>query len=165
MSSYTLYEINAELAGLLEEIAEAGGEITPEQEEALDSLSLSRDDKVENWVKYLKNLRADEEAFNAEIGELEKRRARLRKQAEWSKGRLGALLGGPGTAWRRGPHKLSWKRTEATEPLVPLSDMREIFVRITEKREFNKSAAKDYIKANGPIPEAEVVERYHLQIT
>jgi uncharacterized protein YhaN len=164
--SYSLYEIQAELGALLEEIAEAGGEITPEQEEALDSLNLSRDVKLENWIKYLRNLKALEAGIDAEIGALEKKRASLRRHAEWSKGRLGALLGGPGSKWRGAPgFSLSWKRTEATEPLMPLESMREIFLRIVEKREFNRTSAKDYIKANGPIPEAEIVERYHLQIT
>lgn len=159
-----LYSIQADMMGLLEEIAEAGGEITPVQEEALEALTLSRDEKLTNWIKYLRNAKALEEALEAEIAVLEAKRASLRKHTDWSKARLGVLLGGPGTTWSNGAFKLSWRRTEATEPRLPVEAMREIFVRVTERREFNRTAAKDFIKANGPIPEAEIVERYSLQI-
>jgi len=159
----TLYEIQADMLDVLSEVEEQGGEITEEQEARLDALSLSRNEKIENWVKYLKNLASDEAGLTAEIDELSRRRDRLRRHRDYSKSSLSGLLG-YGETWKKSPHSLSWRSSFSTEPRMPLEDMREIFVRISEKREFNKVAAKEFILSNGPIPEAEIVEKRTLQI-
>jgi len=159
----TLYDLQADMALLLAEIEEAGGEITPEQEEALEALNLSRDAKLTNWVKYLKNLDADMASLEVEIDRLKHRLEQKEQQADRAKERLGLVLG-EGTNWSCPIASLSWRKSTAVEPRLPLEAMREMFVRVTERREFNKSAAKAYILGNGEIPEAVLIERLHLQV-
>jgi len=159
----TLYSIQADMAAILLEVEEAGGEITPEQEAALDALNLSREQKLSNWVRYLRNMDADLQVLEVEIDRLKQRLEQKADQADRAKERLGLVLG-LGNNWTDGIFSLTWRKSAAVEARLPLEAMREAFVRVTERREFNKAAAKDYIRQHGDIPEAVVVERWHLQV-
>ena len=159
----TFYEIQNDLALLLEEIEQQGGEINEEQEYRLDALNLSRDEKLSNWCRYLENMRLTELALSAAIEELREKKQRAQSMRERSKEQLSRLLG-EGNKWTNGVNALSWRKSTRCVPMIPLDEMREVFVRIKETREFNREAATDYIKKNGEIPEAVLVESFNLQI-
>lgn len=157
------YTIQNDLALLLAEIDEQGGEISEEQEARLDALQLSRDEKLANWCKYLKNCDLTEAALSELIDELQYKRTRVRAMKARSLEQLGKLLGA-GVKWTNGVSSLSWRKSVRCVPLVPLEQMREVFVRVTESRAFNKEAATQYIKEHGEIPEAVMVESQNLQV-
>lgn len=78
----TLYEINAELDALIaNSIDPETGEliIDPEQ---IDALSMERDEKIENIGCYIKNLKAEAAALDAEIKNLTARKDAAKKKAE-----------------------------------------------------------------------------------
>lgn len=85
----TLYEINAKFNATLQ-LYEAGanelvdtetGEMIP-IEEVLAELQMSREEKIDNTVKYLKNLKVFCEAAKSEVESLEKRISKKAKEAE-----------------------------------------------------------------------------------
>jgi len=159
----SFYEIQNDLALLLEEIEQQGGEINEEQEARLDALNLSRDDKLNNWCRYLENMKLTELALSAAIDDLREKKQRAQRMHERSKEQLSRLLG-TGNKWTNGVHSLSWRKSTRCIPMMPLEQMREVFVRVKETREFNREAATTFIKQNGEIPEAVLVESTNLQI-
>ena len=76
-----LYEINAALEALLEQVDEETGELTCDMEQ-LEALSLERDEKLEGLALYCKNAAAEAEAIKAEEKTLAERRKRLENRAE-----------------------------------------------------------------------------------
>ena len=159
----TFYEIQNDLALLLEEIEQQGGEITEEQEHQLDALNLSRDDKLSNWCRYLENMKLTELALSAAIDDLREKKQRAQRMHETSKEQLSRLLG-TGNKWTNGVSSLSWRKSTRCVPMMGVEHMREIFVRVKETREFNREYATEYIKTVGEIPEAVLVESMNLQV-
>ena len=66
-----LYEINQEIAKVLDSIDEETGEITEEQFEQLTELNLQREVKIENTALYIKSLRAEAKAIEDERKKLQ----------------------------------------------------------------------------------------------
>ena len=159
----TFYEIQNDLALLLEQIEQQGGEINEEQERQFDELNLSRDEKLSNWCRYLENMRLTELALTAAIDELREKKQRTQTMRERSKEQLARLLGA-GNKWTDGVRSLSWRRSTRCIPRMGVEHMREMFVRVKESREFNKEYATEYIKTVSEIPEAVLVETLNLQI-
>lgn len=159
----SFYDIQNDLALLLEEIEQQGGEINEEQERRLDELNLSRDDKLNNWCRYLENMKLTELALSAAIDDLREKKQRAQRMHERSKEQLARLLG-VGNRWTNGVSSLSWRKSTRCVPLIPLESMREAFIRIKEVREFNREYATQFIKENGEIPEAVLVESFNLQV-
>ena len=62
----TLYEINAELLALLEQVDEETGELTCGLDQ-LEALSIARDEKLEGLALYCKNLSAEADAIRLEF--------------------------------------------------------------------------------------------------
>jgi hypothetical protein len=159
----SFYEIQNDLALLLEEIEQQGGEINEEQEQRLDALNLSRDDKLSNWCRYLENMKLTELALSAAIDDLREKKQRAQRMHERSKEQLARLLG-VGNRWTNGVSSLSWRKSTRCVPLVPLESMRECFVRVTESKTFNKEYATQFIKEHGTIEEATLIEQQNLVI-
>lgn len=76
-----LYEISAELRTLLEAIAEAEGEVTPEQDQSLDDLHESLTAKVDGICGLIRELESSAEAVDSEVKRLTKRRDAYRNKA------------------------------------------------------------------------------------
>ncbi len=78
----TLYEINAELDALIaNSIDPETGELTIDPAQ-IDALSMERDEKIENIGCYIKNLKAEAAAIDAEIKNLTARKDAANKKAE-----------------------------------------------------------------------------------
>ena len=96
----TLYEINAQFAEAIE-LYENGvdGIVDTETGEVksladvLAELNMSREEKIENTVRYIKNLRADSESARAEAANLIERADRFDKKAEQLESYLLSQLG------------------------------------------------------------------------
>lgn len=96
----TLYEINEQFSAAME-MYEAGVDEVVDTEtgevkslsDVLTELNMSREEKIENTVRYIKNLRADSEAVRAEAATLMERADRFDKKAEQLESYLLSQLG------------------------------------------------------------------------
>ena len=81
-----LYKISDELShAMLEAIDEETGEINPALADALNALEIAFNDKVGAIVSFIKNTKAEQEAFEAEAERLAKRATTLAKRQQWLK--------------------------------------------------------------------------------
>ena len=96
----TLYEINEQFAAAME-MYEAGVDEVVDTEtgevkslaDVLAELNMSREQKIDNTVRYIKNLRADSESARAEASNLVERADRFDKKAEQLESYLLSQLG------------------------------------------------------------------------
>ena len=91
-----LYKIDERIANLLDfddyAVDQETGEVLSLEE--VDALMMSREEKIENWILWLKNRAADIDALKAEIEKMAKRKQLIEKSMEASKGRLQVYLSG-----------------------------------------------------------------------
>ena len=78
----TLYEIDQELAALMDAVDPETGEWTGDTE-AWERLSMAREKKIENTALFIKELRGDIAKFKAEIETLQKRQKTLQNKEAW----------------------------------------------------------------------------------
>lgn len=67
----TIYEIKEELAALIDELQNNGGELTPELESALAVNETEMVDKLDSYCRVKTNLEAEVAAYSAEIDRLQ----------------------------------------------------------------------------------------------
>lgn len=86
--SENLYELSTELARIHDELVDSGGELTDELEKRLDESGLAFTAKVENIVRWTRNLSTRSAAIKAEIDRL----TALKKSADNLEKRLKAYV-------------------------------------------------------------------------
>ena len=96
----TLYEINEQFAAAIELYDNGGDEVVDTEAgevrslaDVLAELNMGREEKIENTVRYIKNLRADSESARAEASNLVERADRFDKKAEQLESYLLSQLG------------------------------------------------------------------------
>ena len=96
----TLYEINEQFAAAIELYENGVDEVVDTETgevkslaDVLTELHMSREEKIENTVRYIKNLRADSESARAEASNLVERADRFDKKAEQLESYLLSQLG------------------------------------------------------------------------
>ena len=96
----TLYEINAQFTEAIELYENGVDEVVDTETgevkslaDVLAELNMSREEKIENTVRYIKNLRADSESARAEAANLIERADRFDKKAEQLESYLLSQLG------------------------------------------------------------------------
>lgn len=108
----TLYDINEMYLRAMEEAqeyaAEHEGIIPDDLALKIDSLDLSREDKIENTVKYIKARKVESEAIKAEEEKLRKRRKSAEDDVEWNKKNLATILGN-GNKYKFAAASVYWK--------------------------------------------------------
>lgn len=96
----TLYELNHQFEELMIQydngadstVDEETGEILP-IEDALSALAISREEKIDNTILYMKNLKYMEDALKAEADNLKKRRERVEKRRRSLEAYIAANMG------------------------------------------------------------------------
>ena len=96
----TLYEINEQFSAAMEMYESGVDEVVDTETgevkslaDVLAKLNMSREEKIENTVRYIKNLRADSESARAEASNLVERADRFDKKAEQLESYLLSQLG------------------------------------------------------------------------
>ena len=96
----TLYEINEQFSAAMEMYENGVDEVVDTETgevrslaDVLAELNMSREEKIENTVRYIKNLRADSESARAEASNLVERADRFDKKAEQLESYLLSQLG------------------------------------------------------------------------
>ena len=151
-----LFELNQAVRDFELEIDEETGEIL--NADALDSLELERDTKIENIALWIKNLKAEAEAVKKQKEAFYSREKALTNKAERLKEYLANNLRGEKFKTER--VVLSWRKSQAVEVDDNFSDER--FIKYEPK--ISKSEIKDALKSGEIIEGARLVENNSLQI-
>lgn len=158
----TLYEIDAQLEEMLEQVDPETGELLCDMEQ-LEALSLERNRKLENLALYVKNRDAEAKAIREEEKALADRRRGLERKAERAKDFLARMLAGE--KFTTPKVAVSWRKSEAVEIGMSFfsADANERFLRYKEP-DPDKAAIKAALKAGEKITGAELVTNLNMTI-
>lgn len=158
----TLYEIDAQLEALLEQVDPETGELLCDMDQ-LEALSLERDRKLENLALYVKNRDAEAKAIREEEKALADRRRSLERKAERARDFLARMLAGE--KFTTAKVAVSWRKSEAVEIGMSFfsADANERFLRYKEP-DPDKAAIKAALKAGEKITGAELVTNLNMTI-
>lgn len=154
----TLYEINDQIKNAIElGFDPETGEILDES--ALEQLQLDRNEKVENICLFIKDLKAEAAALDAEKKNLDARATVAKKKADSLSRYLQTML--DGEKFKTARCSVSYRKTSAVI-VDDENELPELCVRI--RKEPNKTAIKDYINAGVSVPGAHIEERQSMII-
>lgn len=161
--AFTLYEISAELEKAWNAAVdpETGEIINEEAMQAINELSMARDEKIENLALAYKNTCAEAEALKAEKLALQKRQQSAEKKAEWLKQYLSQYMES-GEKYKSAKVVIGWRKSESVqvEENAFLPDEYLTF----KAPEPNKTAIKKALKAGEKIDGASLVTANNIQI-
>ena len=149
-----LYEIDQ---GISECFDDETGEVLDEKR--LDALTMERDEKIENVVLYIKDLRAEADALKNEEQALAKRRRSAEHKAESLKNWVFMAL--EGDKFKTPRCAVSYRHSQSIE--VP--DLRKLDPEfIHYQQSADKTAIKKRIKEGFDVTGAELVDKLNLVI-
>ncbi len=165
----TLYELNHQFEELMIQydngadstVDEETGEILP-IEDALSALAISREEKIDNTILYMKNLKYMEDALKAEADSLKKRRERVEKRRRSLEAYIAANMGD--TRKRETPqYKLTIR--QSVETIAPTRQ--EDIMRLPEdfrtaKWTPNKTAIKEALANGAVLPGCQLSHKKNL---
>lgn len=147
----TLYEINAGIRQVITSaIDPETGEIDDSYIEALESLQIARDEKIENIACWIKNLAADANAIRDEELALAKRRKTLLNRAESLQNYLRGNLNGEKFSSPRAAISFR-KTTKVVVDETRLAEVPQQYLRYKDP-EVDKAAVKEALKAGQTVP-------------
>lgn len=154
----TLYEINEQIQKAIElGFDPETGEILDAS--ALEQLQIDRDEKIENICLYIKDLTAEAKALADEAKALSERKERSAKKAESLKNYLQIML--DGQKWKSSKAAVSYRKTQSVV-VDDLEALKPEFLRI--KKEADKTAIKEVLKAGAAVSGAHLEERQSMSI-
>lgn len=163
----TIWEIDREIDRLVNAVDEETGEVLCDVE-ALEALSMAREEKVENLALAVKNMTADAKAIKAEEDALAQRRKSIEAKVARAKEYLEYVCAGegfksskvvvsfrPSTSCEVDADFLEWAKADPTRA--------ELYLRYDEPK-VNKKALTDVLKIGTVIPFAQLVTRKNITI-
>ena len=158
----TLYEIDNEIMACMT-VDEETGEVTFD-EERVASLSMLREQKIENIACFIKNLNAEAEALKAEKQAFAKRQQAAEAKAERLKNYLSYAL--QGEKFTSARCAVSWRASERVDIIDEerffSDDENEEYWKV--KREADKTKIKAAIKTGAEIPGAALTPVKNIQV-
>lgn len=152
----TLYEIDS---AIMECVDLDTGEII--DSERLEALEIERTNKIESVALWVKNLKADLGALEAERKAFQERERNCKGKIEsLEKWLLNAL---DGKKFETPKVKISFRKSEAVE-IFDESEIPNEYIRETVLKAPDKSAIKDALKTNFQIAGAKLITRKNIQI-
>jgi translation initiation factor 2B subunit (eIF-2B alpha/beta/delta family) len=184
LQTKSMYNIRAEHLGLLKEIEEADGELTPEMEQALALTAEEFEDKAVSYGFVVKSFEDVEEVLDKEIKRLQALKAKAAKRAEKFKDTLDKAMKEFGfEKIQTETLTLSYRKSKPVElvedfensflehvsiEIVPKDGAPENVVKLIEyfdvKAAPSKTRIGDALKAGSDVPGAKIIERKNLQI-
>lgn len=161
-----LYEVVEQLVRIGDELAEGGGEITPEIEGKLRDLEGTFEEKVERILLYAQNLKASSEAAAKEsdrLAILARGRASIAgRLKDYVKAQM-EQLGRPKIETARIVARIQKNSRPVVSYTGELAELPPGFIRTVIA--FNAEAAYEVFKAGGPLPAGvSVVQGTHLRV-
>ena len=166
MEGLKLYEISQEMTNVLDMLLDENGEdidITI-YKEAMDLLKTELRNKSSSILKYIQNLKAQNVSAKEEYERLQKLyKARENKILRLKNYVVSILqeLESKKIVTDLGSYGL---RKSSSVDVYDMAALPEEFVRVTKERKADKEKIKEYIKANGELKGARIVDNYSLQI-
>ncbi|MBR4893749.1 MAG: siphovirus Gp157 family protein [Kiritimatiellae bacterium] len=154
-----LYQIRAEIENFAAEVDEETGEFL--NADAWDELNLSYEEKIENTACYIKNLRADISAIEAEIKLLKERAAAKEKKAAGLEKMLNEHL--CGQKFESARCVVSYRKSTAVE-VEDISLLPEELLTIKTKVDPNKAAITKLLKEGQTVTGCTLVEKLNMNI-
>ena len=151
----TLYEIDQQLLDCID--AETGEII---DEEKLNELTMERNDKIENVALWIKDLKAEAEAYKAEKQAFADRQRIAENKLESLKNWLASVLAGE--KFKTTKVAVSFRRTKRVE-VADIFALDENYVKYSEPTA-DKAAIKKAIEAGETVKGAELVESLSLSV-
>ena len=158
----TLYEINGSMINLMEScIDPETGEVTSDFEERFSSLTLDREQKLDNTMAYIKNLEAEAKAYGEEIKRLKDLEGKAKSRAEHLKSYLTMNME-EGETFTSSRGKISWRKSERV--IADIEKIPEQFKKRIEEVKPDLVGIKKAIKAGEEVTGAYIEERQNIQI-
>ena len=159
----TLYEINQNILNCI--TTEEGMTVNTETGEvidvaALEALELERSEKIRNIALWIKNLKSDTAALEAEEKAFKARKDAAKRKAEQLSGYLASVLNGEkvtGTDFA-----ISWRKSTAVNVLDEKA-LPPTFL-ITQPPKVDKTGISKALKSGETVTGAELVERQNMTI-
>lgn len=151
----TLYEINDAIKNFEFEIDEETGEVKNLSE--LDSLEMSRTDKIDNLLCLIKNIDATVNAIKEEEKKLATRRKAEEKKSERLRDYVKFILGGE--KFESARNNVTYRKSKAVNIIDESILLLKYF---SIKKSVNKTAISDDIKSGIEVKGAEMVENISM---
>jgi hypothetical protein len=154
-----LWQIDEEILNTC--IDEETGEII--DEERLSELQMTRDRKIENIAKWIKNLEADEKALDEQKKAFDARLKSATAKKNQLRSYLERYLGGEQFMAMDLSVAISYRKSQQVEindeTLIP-----EDYIWVKTERNPDKASIKQAIKAGHDVPGASLVDKMNMQI-
>lgn len=128
----------------------------------LEQLPIERDLKIENCIKFYKNLQSDAESYKKEAQRLQKLQKSAENKAAQMKAYLGFCLNGEKFKSNDGLHQVSFRRSESID-ITDLWSVPDDFLKYKDP-EPDKTAIKNAIKSGQKVAGAVLVEKQNVSI-
>lgn len=154
-----LYEINEAIINCIDK----DGEII--DFEALQSLAIEKNVKIENIACFIKNLKAECEALKNEIKNLSDRAKRAENKAEGLKKYLDTALNGE--TFTSSKAEISYRKSKSVELQDGFNDWaksNEPSLVIEQEPKPDKKAIKEWLESGGECDYAAIIEKRNMQI-
>lgn len=160
----TLYEISDKIKRLLylddrTAVDAETGELFDEA--AIDALDMARHDKIDNVIRFWKNLGAEADALEAESKNLSARARALRNKRDWLEGYLTRHMA-PGEKFDSVAGTVRWRTSHPLAIDVPISRIPQQFIRVTFAPK--KDEIKKALKGGMEIPGVRLDTCLNIQI-
>lgn len=158
----SLFRINHELLTLINEIEEAGGEVTPEQEQALQIRREELQAKSINYVHYIKKLERDLELVNVYKEQLEAFKKRKERLIEKLKDSLLVAVENFGDIEAE-IFKITTRKSESVE-VISEAEIPMHYYESKVVKTLSKTKLKEAIKSGEEIPGVVLKQNKNLAI-
>ncbi len=159
---FSLYQINAQIEQVWSAAVdpETGEIISEEAAQAVEQLTMAREDKIENLALYYKNLTAEAKALKNEKLALEARQSAAEKKAESIKKYLASSLNGE--KYKSEKVAISWRKSESVS-VDENAFLPDDYMTFKEPVP-NLTALKKALKAGEKIDGATLISSNNIQI-
>lgn len=159
-----IYDIEKKYIALASEIVEAGGEVTPEQEQALAITLEEIENKGRNYGFIIKSFEYDVETIEVEINRLQAMKASRKKAIDRLKDTLSNAMRIFGVDEIKAPTlKISFRKSESVE-IVNDAQIDPKFKIVKTTETISKTLIREAMRRQEPIHGAVLQYNYNIQI-
>lgn len=161
-----IFEIEAELKELYDNLLDENGDLDYEIVEQLEYLTLAREEKIENTALYVKNIDYEIEALKAEKKKIDQRIKSRQKKQDFLKNLLGSTL--LGQKFRTARTSISFRRStqvQVDENFIEYAKEKYpelVRTKITEAPD--KTKIKEILADGGELEHCELITKQNINI-
>jgi hypothetical protein len=162
----TLYEIDNEISNLFVLAQEAFEKKEDEHFEWLEQefkrLKITKEKKITNTIKYIKNLECLNDGIKKEKESFDKRMKSNENKIKSSKLYLGKIIGF-GNKYEDVNNKISWRKSESVE-IINFEQLEDAYINHKQTWTPDKNAIKEDLKKGIKVKGAVLKEKNNIQI-